>query len=294
MVTTTGNVSTPMNGLGNPNTSACLVTMTEPQDRIGLMLQLGLYPGFLSRSTFSTASVNAAAPPIRPAITSSRPVPVDLRVSGSGSASAPGRLDTCAGMLVDICQPASAASTAAFKPSYVACPSNFSPLRKNVGVPWTPSATPSCWSLSTRFCVSADATSALNLAKSKPNSEAKPSKTDAKLTRKIIEEFRAKEGVEKREITDQEIVERTLYTMVNEGAKILEEGMAQRASDIDVVWVYGYGWPVYRGGPMFWADTEGLTKIVEGLRSQTERLGSEFSLSELLVRKAEAGEKLSR
>ena len=45
--------------------------------------------------------------------------------------------------------------------------------------------------------------------------------------------------------------------MVNEGAKILEEGMAQRASDIDVVWVYGYGWPVYRGGPMFWADTVG-------------------------------------
>ena len=53
--------------------------------------------------------------------------------------------------------------------------------------------------------------------------------------------------------------------MVNEGAKILEEGMAQRASDIDVVWVYGYGWPVYRGGPMFWAGTEGLAKIVAGL-----------------------------
>src|SRR5688500_2271379 len=66
----------------------------------------------------------------------------------------------------------------------------------------------------------------------------------------IIDEFRAKEGVEKREISDEEIVDRTLYTMVNEGAKILEEGMAQRASDIDVVWVYGYGWPVYRGGPM--------------------------------------------
>ena len=69
---------------------------------------------------------------------------------------------------------------------------------------------------------------------------------------------RQKQGVERREISDEEIVERTLYTMVNEGAKILEEGMAQRASDIDVVWVYGYGWPVYRGGPMFWADTIGL------------------------------------
>ena len=80
----------------------------------------------------------------------------------------------------------------------------------------------------------------------------------------IIDDFRAKAGVEKREICDQEIIERTLYTMVNEGAKILEEGMAQRASDIDVVWVYGYGWPVYRGGPMHWADSEGLDKIVAG------------------------------
>ena len=110
----------------------------------------------------------------------------------------------------------------------------------------------------------------------------------------IIERFREREGVTAREISDQEIVERTLYTMVNEGAKILEEGMAQRASDIDVVWVYGYGWPVYRGGPMFWADTEGLAKIVDGLRRQQERLGSDFALSELLVGKAEAGEKLTR
>jgi 3-hydroxyacyl-CoA dehydrogenase len=110
----------------------------------------------------------------------------------------------------------------------------------------------------------------------------------------IIEQFRAKEGVTAREITEQEIVERTLYTMVNEGAKILEEGMAQRASDIDVVWVYGYGWPVYRGGPMHWADSEGLAKIVEGLKRQQARMGSDFSLSELLVRKAEAGEKFTR
>ena len=56
-----------------------------------------------------------------------------------------------------------------------------------------------------------------------------------------------------------------LYPMVNEGYLILEEGMAQRASDIDVVWVYGYGWPVYRGGPMFWGDLEGAGKIVEAL-----------------------------
>jgi 3-hydroxyacyl-CoA dehydrogenase len=110
----------------------------------------------------------------------------------------------------------------------------------------------------------------------------------------IIDEFRAREGVEKREIEDREIIERTLYTMVNEGAKILEEGMAQRASDIDVVWVYGYGWPVYRGGPMFWADTVKPATIVQGLRRQQERMGADFSLSELLVHKAETGEKFTR
>ncbi len=81
----------------------------------------------------------------------------------------------------------------------------------------------------------------------------------------IIEEFRSKSNFAKRDITDQEIIERTLYPMVNEGYKILEEGKAQRASDIDVVWIYGYGWPVYRGGPMFWGDLEGAAKIVEAL-----------------------------
>ena len=110
----------------------------------------------------------------------------------------------------------------------------------------------------------------------------------------IIEDFRAKEGVEKRDISDQEIIERTLYTMVNEGAKILEEGMAQRASDIDVVWIYGYGWPVYRGGPMHWADGEGLDKIVAGLRNQEARMGSDFSFSQLLLDMAASGGKFTR
>jgi len=81
----------------------------------------------------------------------------------------------------------------------------------------------------------------------------------------IIEEFRSTSNLPKRDITDQEIIERTLYPMVNEGYKILEEGKAQRASDIDVVWIYGYGWPVYRGGPMFWGSLEGEGKIVEAL-----------------------------
>ena len=104
----------------------------------------------------------------------------------------------------------------------------------------------------------------------------------------LIEEWRGKLNVPSHEITEEEIVVRTLYTMVNEGALILAEGMAQRASDIDVVWVYGYGWPPYRGGPMFWADGEGLKKIVEGL----EKYG--FDVAPLLREKAEKGERFNK
>ena len=110
----------------------------------------------------------------------------------------------------------------------------------------------------------------------------------------MIEQYAAEKGIERREISDQEIVERTLYPMVNEGAKILEEGMAQRASDIDVVWVYGYGWPVYRGGPMHWADAEGPGKIVEGLKRQEERMKPDFRFSQLLLDMAEKGERFTR
>jgi 3-hydroxyacyl-CoA dehydrogenase len=98
----------------------------------------------------------------------------------------------------------------------------------------------------------------------------------------IIEDFRSRSNKAKREISDQEIIERTLYPMVNEGALILAEGKAQRASDIDVVWIYGYGWPVYRGGPMFWAGLEGTDKIVAAL----EKHG--FAVAPLLKEKAEA------
>lgn len=98
----------------------------------------------------------------------------------------------------------------------------------------------------------------------------------------IIEDFRQRSNKAKREIGDQEIIERTLYPMVNEGALILSEGKAQRASDIDVVWIYGYGWPVYRGGPMFWAGLEGTDKIVAAL----EKHG--FAVAPLLKEKAEA------
>jgi 3-hydroxyacyl-CoA dehydrogenase len=115
------------------------------------------------------------------------------------------------------------------------------------------------------------------------------------VVQQIIEKFAAEQGIQRRSITDQEILERTIYPMVNEGAKILEEGMAQRASDVDVVWVYGYGWPVYKGGPMYWADNiEGLTRIVAGLKQQEERMKPDFSFSKLLLQKAETGEKFTR
>ena len=102
------------------------------------------------------------------------------------------------------------------------------------------------------------------------------------LVEKIILDFAAARGVNRREIADQEILERCLYPMVNEGAKILEEGKAQRASDIDVVWINGYGWPVYTGGPMFWADTVGLPKILDALKSYEAKMGEAFKPSALL------------
>jgi 3-hydroxyacyl-CoA dehydrogenase len=90
----------------------------------------------------------------------------------------------------------------------------------------------------------------------------------------IILDYAAEKGINRREISDEEILERCLYPMVNEGAKILDEGMAQRASDIDIVWINGYGWPVYRGGPMFWAENDaGREKIAAAL----ERMGMEVS-----------------
>ena len=106
----------------------------------------------------------------------------------------------------------------------------------------------------------------------------------------MIRDFAAARGVQQREVTDQEILERLLYPMINEGAKILEEGIALRGSDIDVVWINGYGWPVYTGGPMFWADTVGLSKVVETIsRNHAELGGDHWALSPLLARLAAEG-----
>ena len=81
----------------------------------------------------------------------------------------------------------------------------------------------------------------------------------------IIADFAAKSGTAQRAVSKQEIFERLLYPMVSEGALILDEGIAQRASDIDLVWLNGYGWPAWTGGIMYWADHEGLAKIAAGL-----------------------------
>ncbi len=89
----------------------------------------------------------------------------------------------------------------------------------------------------------------------------------------IIKEEAAKLGIEQREISDEEILDRLVLPMINEGAKILDEGIAIRASDIDVIWVYGYGWPIYRGGPMFYADLRGPAAIRDRLLEFKERFG---------------------
>jgi 3-hydroxyacyl-CoA dehydrogenase len=119
---------------------------------------------------------------------------------------------------------------------------------------------------------------------------AKPSE----VTRGIIRDLMGEQGKVAREIGKEEILERCVYAMVNEGAKILDEGIAIRASDIDVVWVNGYGWPVYRGGPMFYADTVGLKTVVEKLKAYGERMGAGFSVSPLLERMAADGKSFTR
>ena len=110
----------------------------------------------------------------------------------------------------------------------------------------------------------------------------------------IIKGFAEARGYEQRDVTDEEILERMLLPMVNEGAKILEEGIAIRGSDIDVVWVNGYGWPMYRGGPMHWADSMGLPEVVAKIRDYGARLGgSHWELSPLLEQLAADGGSLA-
>jgi 3-hydroxyacyl-CoA dehydrogenase len=111
------------------------------------------------------------------------------------------------------------------------------------------------------------------------------------VTEKIIKDFMAKAGATARRISEAEILERCVYPMINEGAKILEEKIAIRPSDIDIVWINGYGWPVYRGGPMFYGDTVGLKTVVAKLEEYGPKLGAEFTLSPLLQQLAADGKR---
>ena len=81
----------------------------------------------------------------------------------------------------------------------------------------------------------------------------------------MVEDHRAALGITPRKISDEEIVQRLVYSLVNEAAHILEEGIASKASDIDMVYLMGYGFPLYRGGPMLYADQVGLFNVVQAM-----------------------------
>ena len=109
------------------------------------------------------------------------------------------------------------------------------------------------------------------------------------IVEEIILEESKKMGVERRQISDEEILDRCLLPMINEGAKILEEGKAIRASDVDVIWVYGYGWPVYQGGPMFYADLMGLDRVLARLKEFQAQHGDLWKPADLIVKLAAEG-----
>jgi 3-hydroxyacyl-CoA dehydrogenase len=110
------------------------------------------------------------------------------------------------------------------------------------------------------------------------------------LIEELILNHSKERGITRRVITDQEILERALYSMINEGAKILEEGIAARPVDIDAVYLFGYGFPAYHGGPMFYADTVGLKTIYEAILKYKDLVGAEYwTPSPLLEKLAKEG-----
>ena len=102
----------------------------------------------------------------------------------------------------------------------------------------------------------------------------------------LIAEFASSRGYRSRQVADDEILERRLYPMIDEGMRILDEGIAQRASDIDVVWLNGYGWPARTGGPMFWAGRVGIGRIAARLQFHADKFGSDAAPSPRLARSA--------
>ena len=109
----------------------------------------------------------------------------------------------------------------------------------------------------------------------------------------VYEKISSENGFTRRDISDEEIVERCILALINEGADILSEGVAQRAADIDVVYINGYGFPIWRGGPMHHANTMGLDKVIEKLEKYREITGNDvYKPSEMLVNLAKDGGKL--
>jgi len=111
---------------------------------------------------------------------------------------------------------------------------------------------------------------------------------------KMLSDYRKEVGVTPRKIPDEEIVERCIFALANEGARILEEGIALRASDIDMVYLTGYGFPPYRGGPMFYADQAGLDKVLSSIdKFQAGYQGSQWKLAPLLAKLAKEGKRFN-
>ena len=110
----------------------------------------------------------------------------------------------------------------------------------------------------------------------------------------MIEAEAGRLGIKRRAVDDQEIIDRCLLPLVNEGARIITEGVALGAADIDVVYCNGYGFPRHRGGPMFWADSVGLDKVLSRIRSFGDELGAQYwTPAPLIVSLVEAGKKLA-
>jgi 3-hydroxyacyl-CoA dehydrogenase len=121
------------------------------------------------------------------------------------------------------------------------------------------------------------------------NRNAKPSP----VTEKIIKDFMAKKGINGRKISDEEILERCLYPMINEGVQILADKKAIRASDIDVIWQYGYGFPGYRGGLMYYGDQIGAAKVLAKMKEFQATMGDQFKPAPLLEKIVADGKKFS-
>lgn len=110
---------------------------------------------------------------------------------------------------------------------------------------------------------------------------------------RLIIDFSKKQGIVRRKIGDDEILERCIYPMINEGARIVQEKIVMRPSDLDVIWVKGFGWPLYRGGPMFFADLVGLNRILNSLKGFQEKHGGEFTPAPLLENLVQEGKGFS-